>query len=62
MARVKKIHINSHMYTLVTNSAVDGTTVSCNLTVSASPLSKEKKKKNQNAPKIVNDQNYAALL
>lgn len=43
------------MYTLVANSGVDNTTRSCNLTSSASHLSKKKKKvkMNQNAPKIV---------
>lgn len=62
MARIKKIYINSPMYTLVVaNSGVDNTTRSCNLTGSASHLSKKKKVKiNQNAPKIVNDQNYVS--
>lgn len=62
IARIKKIHINSPMYTLVANCGADNTTRSCNLTDSASHLSKEKKKVkiNQNAPKIVNDQNYVS--
>lgn len=62
MARIKKNHINSPMYTVVANSGVDNITRSCNLTGSASHLSKGKKKVkiNQNAPKKVNDQNYVS--
>lgn len=73
MARIlKKYHINSSMYTLVANSGVDNTRRSCNLTGKVT-CPREKKNKNQNAPKIVdqnyvsdqndgNDQNYVALL
>lgn len=53
MARIKKNnHINSHIYTLVTNSVVDGSTGSCNLSVQVTcpTITKKKKKINQNAP------------
>lgn len=49
MARIKKNnHINSHIYTLVTNSVVDGSTGSCNLSVQVTcPTITKKKKKSE---------------